>query len=660
MPRFRNFSDQSAETAPLFQPPRPGGDRARFHAEPVPAPQPAFACDEPLAEHQAQGNSLGVRRRDHADLAEPAVKALRRADEGGERFRPLRQRRVAFAGLARPPEGGRVGIERRVEVVAERGGKRLFVAGRHLDGIDQRREAAGALRIEQLRERAGLRLQRRKPALRRFARGARLLLAPARCRERGLGFLRLLLPLGQRGFGFAGGAASRVQIRVAAMLGIDPLALLQHGLPLVLEPPQLRLRLAHGALALGALGGGGGQRTGDGGKLRFARGDRGGGVFRRPARLRDKLRRFRGFLAEPRFLVIEPRIGGSRVAPDLDLVLKIGGRLAAPRNQLLTPRLELRFLACKLVRGVPQPLQGGSGQRGLLAQSRQQRGRGRFAFRQFLLRDLGGGERSPGIAQLRLGLGQARKRRLPIDGVERRLELADVAGNLAVADRLPRLPAQPLQIDADLAHHVVEAGEVLLGGLQLLLRLVAAGMQARNAGRVLEDAAALLRLRRDDLGNLPLPHQRGGMRPGGGVGEQDLHVAGARLAAVDAVAGTGIALDAAGDLQRLRAGAPALVALGHQRDLGHVARRAAGGAGEDHVLHAAAAHGLVGAFAHDEAERLDQVRLAAAVRPDNAGHAPLDRDIDGVDEGLEAVQAKLRYFQSRSPSTPAGAGARKR
>ena len=55
----------------------------------------------------------------------------------------------------------------------------------------------------------------------------------------------------------------------------------EHGLPLVLEPPQLRLRLAHGALARGALGGGGGQRPGDGGEFGLARGHRGGGVLRR-------------------------------------------------------------------------------------------------------------------------------------------------------------------------------------------------------------------------------------------------------------------------------------------------------------------------------------------------------------------------------------------
>jgi hypothetical protein len=43
---------------------------------------------------------------------------------------------------------------------------------------------------------------------------------------------------------------------------------------------------------------------------------------------------------------------------------------------------------------------------------------------------------------------------------ERRLRLADLAGELSVADSLTRLPAKRLQPAADLVHHVVEALEV--------------------------------------------------------------------------------------------------------------------------------------------------------------------------------------------------------
>ena len=70
-----------------------------------------------------------------------------------------------------------------------------------------------------------------------------------------------------------------------------------------------------------------------------------------------------------------------------------------------------------------------------------------------------------------------------------------------------------------------------------------------DAGRLLQDAAARLRLGGDDLADLALPHHGGRARAGGGVGEQELHVAGAHLLAVDAVGRARLPLDAAGDVE---------------------------------------------------------------------------------------------------------------
>ena len=76
-------------------------------------------------------------------------------------------------------------------------------------------------------------------------------------------------------------------------------------------------------------------------------------------------------------------------------------------------------------------------------------------------------------------------------------------------------------------------------------------MQAGDAGRLLEDQPPRLRLGGDDLADLALAHQRRRARAGGGVGEQQLHVARAHLAAVDAIGRARLALDAARDLDRL-------------------------------------------------------------------------------------------------------------
>src|SRR4029078_6175486 len=67
-------------------------------------------------------------------------------------------------------------------------------------------------------------------------------------------------------------------------------------------------------------------------------------------------------------------------------------------------------------------------------------------------------------------------------------------------------------------------------------------------------------------------------------------------------------------------------------------------AGEDHVLHGGTAHAFVRGLAHRPAERLEQVRLAAAVRADHAGQAGLDQELGGLDEGFEAEKAESGDF----------------
>ena len=86
-----------------------------------------------------------------------------------------------------------------------------------------------------------------------------------------------------------------------------------------------------------------------------------------------------------------------------------------------------------------------------------------------------------------------------------------------------------------------------------------------------------------------------------------------------------------------------------QRHFGGVARRPRCRAGEDDVVHAGRAHVLVGAFAHHPAQRLDEIRLAAAIRPDDAGQAALDDELGRFDEGFEAEQAKAVELHPRTP-----------
>ena len=68
------------------------------------------------------------------------------------------------------------------------------------------------------------------------------------------------------------------------------------------------------------------------------------------------------------------------------------------------------------------------------------------------------------------------------------------------------------------------------------------------------------------------------------------------------------------------------VVVGHgDDDFRHVARRALGGAGEDDVIHAGTKPGLVRAFAHHPAQRVQQIGLAAPIGPQPAGEAWLEK-----------------------------------
>ena len=201
--------------------------------------------------------------------------------------------------------------------------------------------------------------------------------------------------------------------------------------------------------------------------------------------------------------------------------------------------------------GIGEPLQAGGGAGLGLAQARQFGGADRLDARGFrllagALGHLADGE-VVGVGGFRhVGIGLH-----PAQMKQHRLGLAHLGRDFAVADRLARLLLQAVDLPGELADHVLDAGEVGFGGLQPQFGLVAAGVKAGDAGGIFQHAAALLGLGLDDLADLALVHQRRRTRAGRGIGEQDLHVAGAHVAAVDAIDRARLALDPARDFQHL-------------------------------------------------------------------------------------------------------------
>ena len=228
-------------------------------------------------------------------------------------------------------------------------------------------------------------------------------------------------------------------------------------------------------------------------------------------------------------LGVEIGDGGIGVALAALLARQIGlGLLQALLGVLLGGGDALGFGAERIVRRA-QALEGGGGG-GLVVAQRRQRGRGIGLRRRGKtdqareIGDLGLGFLQPlaRLGQLALGVGQLQRQ----DGG---FGAADMVGEVAIAAGLARLALQPLVLLFERHQHVLHARKVLLGGAQAQLGLVAAGIKAGDAGRLVDHAAAIDGLGVDQRADAALADQRGRARAGRGIGKQRLHVAGADL-----------------------------------------------------------------------------------------------------------------------------------
>ena len=336
--------------------------------------------------------------------------------------------------------------------------------------------------------------------------------------------------------------------------------------------------------------------------------------------------------------------GLAGVAVERAFPLDVEGDLLDPAGQRLDAVLRTGLLFGQRVALHREALQNGGGNGLFLAKGRQRLvALGARAF---------GG--AGGVLGLRSGSDEAPEnvfRRLtrvlglhPAAVEQQTLGLPKLGADGAVALRLLGLPVERSELCRKLLDHVVDAQQVRLGVVKLQLRLVAALVKARDARGFLEDPAPVLRLGVDQLGDLPLPHQRRRMRPGRGVCEEHLHVARAHVLGVHLVSRANVAGDPPDDLELVlivetRRGEPVAVVDG-QRHLGEVPGGARVGACEDHVFHARAAHRLGAVLAHHPAQRLEQVGLAAAVRADDSRQPVGNDEIRGINEALEARQSK--------------------
>ncbi len=322
------------------------------------------------------------------------------------------------------------------------------------------------------------------------------------------------------------------------------------------------------------------------------------------------------------------------------------------------PLLGAGFLALEALSRHDEPLQPGGGAGLGFSQARQHRGEIGLARRGLCLFSGARRDDANRFVLGAAGLGDFALRRDPAQMEEQGFGAADLAGNIAVAHRLARLGLQRGDLPGQLTDHVLGPRQILLGSLEPQLGFMASRMEAGNTGCFFQHAAALIGAGLDDLADATLMHQRRRARPGRGVGEQHGDVAGAHFAAVDPERRAVFPHDAAGDFERVvfveRGRRLAVAVVDRDGHFGMIARRTAGIAGKDHVVHLGGAHCLVRGFAHHPADGLHQIGFAAAVRPDNAGQARFNLEIGRFDEGFESGQAQPRELHSlgRSFSPP--------
>ena len=352
------------------------------------------------------------------------------------------------------------------------------------------------------------------------------------------------------------------------------------------------------------------------------------------------------------------RDGGALGRHPLGLVQRRTRRLALAHDRVetLSGRADLLVQAHRLLAQLPhlhahllapleQPLQLALHLLHTLAQV----GQGMVAgLDDLALARLARGERRGARALRLLGLAQRLKlgRKLRglrgqgrvVGGHEAQRQVAPLVLQRFVLLRLLRLALERAQLAPDLVHHVAHTHEVLARLLELALGLVALLLVARDARRLFDEDAALVRLGGQDVVELVLIHHGIGARVGAGAGKEVEDVAQAGRSAVQQVLALARAVELAcdGDLaprHRQRA-----VVAEQQLDLGEADGLARRRAVKDEVFHPLTAQRLGALLAEGPAHGLAYIALPAAVRADDRGDAGQHRDGRLLGERLEAVQ----------------------
>ena len=218
------------------------------------------------------------------------------------------------------------------------------------------------------------------------------------------------------------------------------------------------------------------------------------------------------------------------------------------------------------------------------------------------------------------------------------LQLLAFGGQQQELLRLDALLFERADAGFELCHDISEADEVFFGLSKALVGVRAAVTVMGDTGGFLKHFAPVLALGAHELVHLALADHGVAVAPEAGIHKKLVHVFEACGLAIDEIAAVAGAVVAAGNADLLFGGGQRAVGIIQpQRDLSEALRAAGGGAGEDHVFHFGSAQLFRALFAQHPANGVRDVGLAAAVGPDDAGDAVLEREHGFIGEGLEAL-----------------------
>ena len=212
----------------------------------------------------------------------------------------------------------------------------------------------------------------------------------------------------------------------------------------------------------------------------------------------------------------------------------------------------------------------------------------------------------------------------------------------------------------DLDEQVVEPFEVRVRVGEFAQRTLLAFAVFEDAGRLLDERAVPGRIGPENLVEPSLADDHVHLLAKTGIGEQFLDIEQTTWRAVDCVFGAAVAEDRARDRDFRIVDVERVVGVVDGEAHLCAAERGAGGrAREDHILHRCAPEVAGTLLAHHPGERVDDVRLAGAVRADHGGDAGLETQRGRRGERFEAAQRQFleihawKFPCTRHSSSPA-------